>query len=88
MRLYSQNMPNQLSTHNISGTNLHWLVRYSPSKSNFISKRLKQVVRVIFECLSASKILFVSLEHIEVFLVIFSETSETGHEGFHENWVI
>ena len=29
--------------------------------------------------------LFVSLEHIEVFLVIFSETSETGHEG---PWVI
>ena len=35
-----------------------------------------------------SKILFVSLEHIEVFLVIFSETSETGHVGFPENWVI
>ena len=32
--------------------------------------------------------LFASLEHIEVFLVIFSETSETGHEGFPENWVI
>ena len=29
--------------------------------------------------------LFVSLEHIEVFLVIFSETSETGHVG---PWVI
>ena len=25
--------------------------------------------------------LFVSLEHIEVFFVIFSETSETGHVG-------
>ena len=32
--------------------------------------------------------LFVSLEHIEVFLVIFSETFETGHVGFPENWVI
>ena len=32
-----------------------------------------------------SKILFVSLEHIEVFLVFFSETSETGHVG---PWVI
>ena len=29
-----------------------------------------------------------SLEHIEVFLVIFSETSEGGHVGFPENWVI
>ena len=29
--------------------------------------------------------MFVSLEHIEVFLVIFSETSETGHVG---PWVI
>ena len=32
--------------------------------------------------------LFVSLEHIVVFLVFFSETSETGHVGFPENWVI
>ena len=32
--------------------------------------------------------LFLSLEHIEVFLVIFSETSEGGHVGFPENWVI
>ena len=45
MRLYSQNMPNQLF------------------------------------CLC-------HLEHIEVFLVIFSETSETGHVGFPENWMI
>ena len=30
----------------------------------------------------------VSLEHIEVCLVIFSETSETGHVAFHENWWI
>ena len=29
-----------------------------------------------------------SLEHIEVFLEKISETSETGHEGFPENWVI
>ena len=29
-----------------------------------------------------------SLEHIEVFLVIFSETSETGHVAFPENWLI
>ena len=27
-----------------------------------------------------------SLEHIEVCLVIFSETSETGHVAFPENW--
>ena len=32
--------------------------------------------------------LFVPSEHIEVILVIFSETPETGHEGFPENWVI
>ena len=32
--------------------------------------------------------LCVSLEHIEVFLVIFSETSETGHVAFPENWLI
>ena len=32
--------------------------------------------------------LCVSLEHIEEFLVIFSETSETGHVAFPENWLI
>ena len=35
MRLYSQNMPNQLSTHKISGKYINWLVRYSPSKMEF-----------------------------------------------------
>ena len=35
MILYSQNMPNQLSTHKISGKYIHWLVRYSPSKTKF-----------------------------------------------------
>ena len=35
MRLYSQNMHNQLSTHKISGKYLIWLVRYSPSKTEF-----------------------------------------------------
>ena len=29
-----------------------------------------------------------SLEHIEVCLVIFLETSETGHVAFPENWLI
>ena len=51
MRLYSQIMANQLPTHTISGKYLHWLVRYSPSKTEFIGKRLKQVFRVIYECI-------------------------------------
>ena len=35
MRFYSQSMPNQLSTHQISGKYIHWLVIYSPSKTEF-----------------------------------------------------
>ena len=31
--------------------------------------------------------LFVSLEHIEVFFSNFSETTETGHVAFPENWL-
>ena len=36
MILYSQNMPNQLSTHQISGKYIHWLVRYTGLEINIL----------------------------------------------------
>ena len=47
---YSQNMPNQLYTHNISGKYIHWLVRYSPSTFVFVPlEHIEVFFLVIFQ---------------------------------------
>ena len=62
MRLYSQNMPNQLSTHKISGKYLHWLVRYSPSKTEFYRYKTGAGFPSHFWMPKTQKLIMISIE--------------------------